>query len=608
MFKHSKKPNKTDAHFSDEEILKREREIIDCFHNNRGHTLKIFFGLFKCDYLRLIISSFFFILKSSPTWVIPLITADVITLVVSQPENIIQRFIIDAIILAVVLLQNIPMHMLYMRFFNVSKRNVEAGLRGAMIRKLQQLSISFHKEMQSGRIQSKVMRDVESIEAFSAQIFNTGLEIIVNMSITLVIVINKNLYVFLMFLLCVPAAAILTSLFRNKIRERNHVFRKEMEHASSDVMDMIELIPVTRAHSLERLEVKKLTSEMTNVAEGGYKLDKTQNLFACVSWVTFNGFKVVCLLFTGFLAFKGVITEIGDITLYQSYFSTLLGYVNSIIALMPIFSKGAEAISSISEILNSGSVENNDGKEKMTSLEGEFEFKDVRFSYDESTPVLDGFNLKVKKGETIALVGESGSGKSTVLNLLIGFDKAKSGQITIDGKDINAIDLRTFRKHISIVPQKSILFSGTIRDNITYGNSKISEKHLQEIIDAANLRSVIDKLPQGLDTDVGEHGDKLSGGQRQRISIARAIIRNPKVIIFDEATSALDSVSEREIQNAIDALTKDRTTFIVAHRLSTIRNADKIAVIGEGRCLEYGTYDELMAKKGEFYKYKQLQS
>lgn len=155
--------------------------------------------------------------------------------------------------------------------------------------------------------------------------------------------------------------------------------------------------------------------------------------------------------------------------------------------------------------------------------------------------------------------------------------------------------------------QNSILFSGTIRDNITYGSPNVSEEYLEKVIDLSCLRSVIDSLPDGLDTIVGEHGNKLSGGQRQRISIARALIRNPRVIIFDEATSALDTVSERHIQTAIDNLSKDKTTFIVAHRLSTIKNADKIAVIKDGKCVEYGTYDELVDKKGEFYRFRQMQ-
>ena len=220
---------------------------------------------------------------------------------------------------------------------------------------------------------------------------------------------------------------------------------------------------------------------------------------------------------------------------------------------------------------------------------------------------MNHLNLHVAQGETIALVGESGAGKSTVLNMVIGFNKPDSGRILLDGVDMNTINLHTYRQHIAVVPQTSILFSGTIKDNITYGMEKVSTQKLNDVIDAANLRSFIDGLPDGLDTVVGEHGGKLSGGQRQRISIARALIRDPDIIILDEATSALDSISEKEIQEALNNLTKGRTTFIVAHRLSTIKGADKIAVLREGHCTEYGSYDELMALKGEFYEMRKLQ-
>ena len=209
----------------------------------------------------------------------------------------------------------------------------------------------------------------------------------------------------------------------------------------------------------------------------------------------------------------------------------------------------------------------------MENVNGEFEFSDVRFSYDENE-VLKGLNLKVAQGETIALVGESGAGKTTILNLVIGFIKAESGGVYLDGKDLRDIDLRSYRKHLAVVPQNTILFSGTIRDNITYGLTTVSDKQLDEVIKAANLKDVVDSLPDGVDTYIGEHGGKLSGGQRQRISIARALIRNPKVIVLDEATSALDSISEKLIQEALGRLTAGRTTFIVAHRLSTIRDAD----------------------------------
>ena len=604
----SKKANKSKKILNSAEILKREEQFIDCYRRYNGKGLRILLGLYKGDYNNLFFSSLFFIIKSIPEWVMPLITADVINVVISKPDNIVFRLMLDFIIALVVLLQNIPTHMLHSHFFSKAKRRVEAGLRGAMVRKLQQLSIGFHKEMPTGKIQSKVMRDVENVEVLSSQIFTMVMRIVSNMAITLTVVLTKSLPVFFMFLICIPFFAFVMAKFKNPLRSSNSEFRKTVENTSSNVIDMIELVPVTRAHALEEKEIKKITNEVTDVAHKGYKLDFIQSLFGSVIWVLMSLAQVVCLIFTGYLAVRGTIKNIGDITLYQTYFTTLLGYVNNIIAIMPILAKGLESVTSIGEILGAGDIEDNNGKEKLKDLEGTFEFNNVFFKYDNESRVLNGINLKINKGETIALVGESGSGKSTIVSLVTGFYKPTSGEILIDGKNIEQINLHSYRRFLSVVPQKTILFSGTVKENITYGNPRISKERLNEVIEAAQLGNVIEKLPKGLNTSVGEHGDKLSGGQKQRIAIARAIIRDPKVIVFDEATSALDSVSEAEIQKAIDHLTKNRTTFIVAHRLSTIRNADKIAVIREGRCVEFGTYEELMEKKGEFYNLKSLQA
>ncbi len=601
---HKKHPSSKER-FNKQKILQMEEQFIDCYRKHGNRFFRIFLGLYKGNYKNLLLSSVFFILKASPEYLLPLITADIINLATNKPENAITLFLFDLLFAVLLLVQNIPNHMLHVNFLSKANRSVEAGLRGAMIRQLQQLSLSFHKSTPSGSIQSKIMRDVENIEAFSNQIFTTFLRILVSMSITLTIVITKNIIVFFMFLVCVPFACITVYNFRKPLRTRNREFRKEVEHTSSEVFDMIELVPVTRAHALQHKEIEKLTNEVTAVAERGYRLDFIQSLFGSVHWVIFSLFQVLCLMFTGFLAYKGKITNIGDITLYQTYFTSLIGYVNSIIALMPILSKGAEAINSVGEILSCTDIEENKNKRRIKKLDGVYEFKNVSFNYDDETPVLKGLDLKVNKGETVAFVGSSGSGKTTILNLLIGFYKPTSGTITVDGKDLNEIDLNSYRRHISVVPQKTILFSSTVKENITYGNPNISKKHLNSVIEAAQLKTVIENLPHGIKTQVGEHGDKLSGGQKQRISIARAIIRDPSVIILDEATSALDSVSEREIQNAINTLTKKRTTFIVAHRLSTIKNADKIAVIKDGRCVEYGTYDELLEMKGEFYELRQ---
>lgn len=595
--------------FDEKDILQNEPRFIDLFTENRSEIkpMKILLRFFKGHYFRLFLAAVFFVIKASCMWVFPLVTADVIDTVMKRPDNLVFHLAIDFIIALSTLIINIPFHMLYIRNFKISVRSVEAGLRGAMIRKLQQLSITFHKQMESGRIQSKIMRDVETITDMINSLFDSGINVLLNMTIALCVVITRNITVFFMFLLCVPIAVLLRQVFSGKMRRENHRFRRDMEHTSAAVLDMEELVPVTRAHALENKEVRKLTNEVTRIAESGFKLDRVQSLFGSVSWVVLLFFQLVCLMFCSLLAFEGKIT-VGEITLFQSYFSSMIGYVNTLVMMMPIIARGSESIRSIGEILSAYDIEDNNRKKSVPELRGRYEFKNVCFNYDERTPVLHDLSLTVEAGETIALVGESGSGKSTIINLVIGFNKAQSGEVLIDGVDIGKLNLHSYRQHISVVPQNSILFSGTIRDNITYGQPRISDKKLQEIIKAARLEDVIAKLPDGLNTQVGEHGAMLSGGQRQRISIARALIRNPDVIIFDEATSALDSVTEREIQSAIDNLTADRTTFIVAHRLSTIKNADKIAVLRDGRCVEYGTYDELLARKGEFYNYKIMQS
>ena len=585
-----------------------ESWFIECYKKHKGHPMQILLGLYKGNYHKFFLAVIFFLIKHAPVWVLPIVTANIINDITSGSPETYQNIIIQAMIMIVLVALNIPMNYMYTRYKSLATRYAETGLRRALVRKLQQLSISYHKETQSGRLQSKIMRDVEAVETLSTQMFLSILNIALNIAIALIVTINKSLVVFIFFLLTTPIAAATMVFFRNVMKKRNNEFRKEMEETSARVMEMVELIPVTRAHALEEEEVQKMSGQLFAVAEKGYRLDVIQSLFGSVGWAIFQIFQVVCLGFTGFLAIKGTVMP-GDITLYQSYFATIVSQVSSLMSLIPTIAKGIESVNSIGEVLLEDDIEQNEGKEIIKDIYGEFDFKDVTFRYNNIyRPVLHNLNLHVDKGETIALVGESGAGKSTILNLVIGFNQVNSGEVLIDGHNMKDIDLRSYRKHLAVVPQTSILFSGTIRDNITYGVDNVDEATLDEIVKAANLTDLINSLPDGLDTMVGEHGGKLSGGQRQRISIARALIRNPKVIVLDEATSALDSISEKLIQEALNNLTKDRTTFIVAHRLSTIKDADKIAVIADGHCVEYGTYDELMNLKGEFYQMKKIQS
>ena len=585
-----------------------ENWFIESYRRHKGHPIQILLSLYKGNYHKFLMAVICFFLKHICVWVLPIVTANIINDITTGNPNTIRNMLFYAVLMVALIGLNIPMNYLYTSYKSLATRYAETGLRKALIRKLQQLSISYHVEMQSGRLQSKIMRDVEAVETLSTQMFLSVLNIGLNIVVALVVTVSKSRMVFVFFLITAPVAAITMVSFRSAMRHKNREFRKEMEETSARVMEMVELVPVTRAHALEDEEVEKMSGQLFAVAEKGYKLDLVQALFGSVGWAVFQVFQVICLVFTGYLAFQGNILA-GDIMLYQSYFATVVNQVSAIVTLLPTITKGIESVNSIGEVLLSDEIEENEGKEKLKQVDGVFDFKDVSFCYkNNGAKVLNHLNLHVEKGETIALVGESGAGKSTILNLVIGFNLAGGGEVLMDGKDMRGIDLRTYRQHLAVVPQTSILFSGSIRDNITYGCGQVSEEELAGVVEAANLKDLIASLPDGLDTMVGEHGGKLSGGQRQRISIARALVRNPRVIVLDEATSALDSISEKLIQQALSNLTRGRTTFIVAHRLSTIREADRIAVIADGHCVEYGTYEELMALKGEFYKMKILQS
>ncbi len=594
--------------FTDEEVINLEQDFIDTYLTGDTSPLHILLRIYRRFWRELLISMFFYFLKTSPVLALPIVTSNIINIVTyqAQQSDVVGNLLINVGVMVGLLLLNIPTHMLYIRYHSMVVRRVEAGLRGAMVRKLQQLSITFHKEMQSGRIQSKLMRDVETVQALSDQIFSNIPGVVINMITALAVVVTMNLTVFAFFLLCIPAAVVTVRLFRGGITQRNTEYRRNMENTSAGLMDMVEMTQITRAHALENREIRKMTTRLNEVANTGFRLDMVQALFGSCSWVVFNIFQLVCLVFSAWMAFSGQIL-VGDISLYQSYFSSLTGQVSTLIGMLPVITKGLESVNSIGEILSNRDIEDNTGKKKVENLRGEYEFRDVYFHYEDDQPLLRGLNLHVQEGETIAIVGESGSGKSTILNLVIGFNMAQSGEVLVDGEDIRNIDLHSYRKHIAIVPQNSVLFTGTIRENITYGVPNVTEERLAQALEAARLTNFIKTLPHGVDTMLEEHGANLSGGQRQRLSIARAIIRDPAVIILDEATSALDSISEKEIQHAIHNLTANRTTFIVAHRLSTIRDADRIAVIKDGVCLEIGTYAELMEKQGEFYRMQTAQ-
>ena len=584
-----------------------ERRFAACYQKHGKHSVRVLLEFYRGQYHKFLLSTLFFLLKHSPALLSPLLIANVVNGVIEGGEAGSRAIFINVGIWLGLLSIHLPANWIHNQLKSRVIRNTEAGLRAALVRKLQELSIPYHTGSQSGRLQSKIMRDVEAVETLSSQLFVNLLNIVMNLVITLSITAVKNRLILVFFILLAPVAAGAVVAFRAKIHRENRSFRQGMEETSARVMEMVEMVPVARAHALEDKEAARISALLEETANRGYRLDMVQAHFGAVSWVVFQVFQVVCQAVSGFMAMSGLI-KVGDVTFYQSSFTTVVNQFSALINLLPILTKGLESVSSIGEVLSSDEIEENEGKEELLSLRGEYAFKQVSFSYPGSSKeVLHGLDFTVKQGETIALVGESGSGKTTILNMLIGFILPSGGQLMLDGKDMKGLNLRTYRRFLSVVPQTPVLFTGTVRENITYGLEHVSEEQIAQAVEAANLSEVVKRLPQGLDTMIEEHGANLSGGQRQRISIARALIRNPQVIILDEATSALDSISESEIQEALERLTKGRTTFIVAHRLSTVRGADRILVIGQGRIREQGSYQELMAKKGEFYQMEQLQ-
>ena len=587
--------------------IESEQRFVKYYKKYPNDSLKVLLGFYKGQYHKFLISCFFFLIKHSPALFSSLLIANVINGVLVGGEMARYTIMVNVGIWIGLLTIHLPANYLYMKYRARVTRQTEAALRGALVRKLQELSIPYHTQAQSGRLQSKIIRDVEAIETLSSQLFINVMNITMNMVIMIGVTAAKNRTILLFFVLVAPIASLTMVAFRKKISKENRAFRVEMENTSAKVMEMVEMVPVTRAHALEEVERERMAKQLEETAEKGYRLDMVQANFGAVGWVVFQVFQALCLGFTGYLALKGKIL-VGDITFYQTSFTTVVNQFTALINLLPVLTKGLESVKSVGEVLSCDDVEHNDGKEELTSLTGEYEFRNVSFSYpDTEEDVLKDLSMQVKQGETVAIVGESGSGKTTMLNLLIGFMLPKGGQLLVDGKDITGINLKTYRRFLSVVPQMPLLFTGTLRDNITYGMEGVTEEQLQEAVKAANLADMVSKMPQGLDTMLEEHGANLSGGQRQRIAIARAIIRDPQVILLDEATSALDVISEKEIQEALQRLQKDRTTFIVAHRLSTVKNADRIAVLSAGRIVEEGSYTELMEKKGIFYHMESLQ-
>lgn len=562
-------------------------------------TLWLFF---EGDRSHLLSAAIFFTIKHSPTWLLPLLTANLIDVVVQKLPISVMWW--NAAILVALLLQNIPMHVLYMKQLSIALRRMESRLRFALSNQFQRLSIGFYSQASTGVLQSKVVRDVEAIVDMVRMSFDSGFAALCNLIGAIVITAIKVPQFLPVFVVIVPISAFLVSSMRKKLSSTNSQFRAQVERMSARVQEMTHLIPITRAHGLEHDELAHMEDTLTQVRNAGLELDVTNAIFGSLSWVIYNVFNVICLVAAVWIAyFKIFPITAGDVVMLTGYFSSLTNAVMGLVNLVPVITKGFESITSVEEVLESPDLERNEGKPAVNSVKGNYHFENVNFHYPETKDsAVRNFSLDVPAGESIALVGHSGAGKSTIINLVIGFIRPSQGRIFIDGQDLNEIDLRTYRHFISVVPQETILFEGDIRENITYGIGKVSDQVVENALRDANAWEFIQDLPDGIHTTIGEHGAKLSGGQKQRLAIARALIRNPRVLILDEATSALDTESEKLIQVSLARLMQGRTTFVVAHRLSTIQNADRIVVLEHGKIAEIGKHAELMEKKGVYFR------
>jgi len=553
-------------------------------------------------------AAFYYVVKQAPTWALPLATGAIIdALTPPRSHDAGQIVLIVLGVFVAVLIQNIVTHGFFVKRMSRALRQLAFLLRSSLVERVQQLSFSFLDDTQTGVLQSKLFRDVENIEGLCRQLFHNGLNAILVIVAAVAISLSVQPLMTLYFAITVPVGILLLQIFHHQFQKHFAAYRQETEQMNARMGEMLGMLSVTRAHGVEHEETRQVRSHLHRLRKTGLRLDIITELFAASSYVCFNLLMLLCLGFAAWLVLSDRLT-VGQAVMFHTYFGMLVGAVGQILGVFPALAQGVDSIRSLGEIMDTPEVEVFDGKPAPPPLRGEFELTGLGYTYPKGgRRAVDEVNLHVKAGETIAVVGESGSGKTTLISLILGFRHPGQGSIRVDGLDLEGLDLRAYRRQIGVVPQATVLFSGSIRDNLTYGLDDWNEEELWQILADANLADFVRSLPSGLDTLVGERGAKLSGGQRQRLAIARALVRKPRIILLDEATSALDTESERLVQQAMDRLTHGRTTFIIAHRFSTIRNASRIVVMHQGRAVEIGTHDELMALNGRYALLRNLQ-
>lgn len=473
-------------------------------------------------------------------------------------------------------------------------------LRRKLYYKIQILSMSFINKRKPGELMNRVSGDTRQIRRFMEEVFGGMLSTLFTMIATLVIMISMNARMTLYSTMLIGVVAVLTRVFWKFIHKIFHMQWVKDDKLRSGLQDVISGMRVVKAFGREEYEVTKFKALTRDFCRVQKKNETFWALFYPILTFIMGVGSYIAIYFGGIDVLEGKMT-VGSLTQFVTYTGYLYGPLGWMTHLPRSIMQMITSLNRIYDVLDEEPAIHDGENSKEIEIQGDIRFEDVTFGYNSYEPVLEHVDLDVKKGEMIGLVGASGTGKSTMINLIMRLYDVDRGRITVDGVDIKEIKQETYHSQLGVVLQETFLFSGTILNNIRFANPKATLEEVIRAAKAANAHDFICKTPDGYNTYVGERGFNLSGGERQRIAIARAILNNPRLLILDEATSALDTESEYLIQQALDRLTEGRTTFAIAHRLSTLRNADRLVVIDGHRIAEIGTHDELLEKKGIYH-------
>ena len=522
------------------------------------------------------------------------------------PNRLYKQIVIAGIIVLLLYVIRMLLRYFVQYYGHMIGIKMQKQMRTDLFSHLERLPYSYFDNHETGKIMTRLTSDLFEI----SELAHHGPE---NLFICAVMIVGSfiylstiDMYLTLIIFGCVPILIAVSVMLRKKMRQAFTEQRKGNAIINAAIESSITGIRVTKAFTNAPKEMEKFENGNKKLVEAARKSYKAMGIFhASTSFIT-DVFNVIILIAGGIFLYNGRI-NFADYSTFIVSVNLFISPVNILIGFVEQYQNGVTGFKRFLEVIDEPAEQDAPDAEALNDVKGNIELDDVCFKYNEGKEVLEHINLKIKKGEIVALVGPSGGGKTTICHLLPRFYKLDNGIIKIDGKNIANITLESLRRNIGIVQQDVFLFNGSIRDNILYGNPKATEEQMIEAAKRANIHDYVMSLEDGYDSQIGERGVKLSGGQKQRLSIARVFLKDPAILILDEATSALDNTTEILIQKALDELCKGRTTIVVAHRLSTVKNANSIVVISDGKIIEQGTHSELMSLNGTYKNLYSLQ-